>query len=52
MHVLVPGNWTVTRGHKLATHIEDEICATLADCQVFTHLESLSDPKSMDGMLN
>lgn len=48
MHVLVPGNWTVKRGHKLVTQIENEISNALADSQVFTHLESLSDPASMD----
>ncbi len=48
MHVLVPGNWTVKRGHKLVTQIEKEIYAALADSQVFTHLESITDPEAMD----
>jgi cation diffusion facilitator family transporter len=48
MHVLVPGNWTVKRGHKLVTQIEKEIFAALEDSQVFTHLESLTDPNAMD----
>ena len=34
MHVLVPGNWSVTRGHKLVTRIEKEICDALADSTV------------------
>jgi cation diffusion facilitator family transporter len=48
LHVLVPGNWTVKRGHKLVTKIELEISNALEDSQVFTHLEALSDPDSMD----
>jgi cation diffusion facilitator family transporter len=48
MHVLVPGNWSVKRGHKLVTQIENEIYSALPDSQVFTHLEALSDPDAMD----
>jgi divalent metal cation (Fe/Co/Zn/Cd) transporter len=48
MHVLVPGNWTVKRGHKLVTQIENEIYSALPDSQLFTHLEALSDPDAMD----
>ena len=50
MHVLVPGSWSVKRGHKLVTQIENEICMALVDSQVFTHLESLSDPDAMDDL--
>jgi len=48
MHVLVPGSWTVNRGHQLVTRIENELKHTIEDCEVFTHLESLSDPDSFD----
>ena len=48
MHVLVPGNWTVERGHQFVTQIENELSNAVADCVVFTHLESLSDPASFD----
>jgi cation diffusion facilitator family transporter len=48
MHVLVPGNWSVKRGHKLVSQIENEIYSALPDSQVFTHLEALSDPDAMD----
>lgn len=48
MHVLVPGNWTVDRGHQLVTQIENEISSAIADSVIFTHLESLSDPASYD----
>ena len=51
MHVLVPGNWTVKRGHKVTSEIETEISRALADSVVFTHLEALSDPIAADDVL-
>ena len=48
MHVLVPGDWTVQRGHELLDRIEADICRQLTDAVVFTHLESLDDPASWD----
>jgi cation diffusion facilitator family transporter len=46
MHVLVPGEWTVARGHALIDRIEQEIASTLPNAHVFTHLEALEDPAS------
>ena len=48
MHVLVPGSWTVNRGHQLVTRIENELNRAIEECEVFTHLESLADPDSFD----
>lgn len=48
VHVLVPGDWTVQRGHELLDKIESDIRAAVADAIVFTHLESLDDPASWD----
>jgi cation diffusion facilitator family transporter len=48
MHVLVPGEWTVSRGHELLEKIEAEVRATLPMATVFTHLEPLEDPVSWD----
>jgi len=48
MHVLVPGKWSVLRGHKLISQIENEIMLQLDECIVFTHLEALADPASFD----
>ena len=45
-HVLVPGEWTVQRGHDLLEQIESDICLALPNITVFTHLESINDPKS------
>lgn len=48
VHVLVPGDWTVQRGHELLERIEDDIRRNLAEAVVFTHLESLDDPTSWE----
>jgi divalent metal cation (Fe/Co/Zn/Cd) transporter len=47
-HVLVPGKWTVQRGHKLLEGIEAEIRKAMPSATVFTHLESLNDPASWE----
>ena len=44
MHVLVPGDWTVKRGHDLCEEIEIELHETLPETTVFTHLEPREDP--------
>jgi cation diffusion facilitator family transporter len=46
VHVLVPGDWTVQRGHDLLEQIEDDIRAAIPQSTVFTHLESIDDPVS------
>jgi cation diffusion facilitator family transporter len=43
-HVLVPGDWTVQRGHDLLEEIEREIRAAVPGGIVFTHLEPIGDP--------
>ncbi|HEY9171665.1 MAG TPA: cation diffusion facilitator family transporter [Verrucomicrobiae bacterium] len=48
MHVLVPGEWTVNRGHELLERIEADVRQALPGTTVFTHLESLDDPASWD----
>lgn len=47
-HVLVPGEWTVHRGHELAEEITRALQEALPNLVVLTHLESLSDPGSWD----
>jgi cation diffusion facilitator family transporter len=46
MHVLVPGDWTVKRGHELLEQIEADIRRAVSNAVVFTHLEPLDDPAS------
>ncbi len=43
LHALVPGDWTVERGHQLLEQIEDDIRRALPDSILFTHLEALDD---------
>lgn len=47
-HILVPGSWTVRKGHNLLEKIEFDIHKRLDKVTVFTHLEPREDPRSMD----
>ena len=46
VHILVPDDWTVQKGHDLTEEIEDEIRRAVPESTVFTHLEPLEDPSS------
>jgi len=46
VHILVPDEWTVQKGHDLTEEIENDIRAVVSDSIVFTHLEPLEDPSS------
>ncbi len=46
VHVLVPGTWSVSRGHALLERIEQEIRLAVPNAHVLTHLEALEDPAS------
>ena len=48
LHVLVPGQWSVQRGHELVERLENDIRHALAHTMVTTHLEPLEDPASQD----
>ena len=48
LHVLVPGHWSVKKGHDWAERIEADIRNTLPSTHVTTHLEPLEDPVSMN----
>ena len=47
-HVLVPGDWTVQRGHDLLEQVERDIRAAIPGASVFTHLEPAGDPKAWE----
>ena len=47
-HILVPGDWSVQRGHDLLETIEEEIRIAVPRSTVFTHLEPLEDPVSFE----
>jgi cation diffusion facilitator family transporter len=46
MHVLVPGDWSVRRGHDLVEEIERDVRAAVPNASVLTHLEAVEDPSS------
>ncbi len=47
LHLLVPGQWTVSRGHQLADEVEARIGEALG-ASVLTHLEPLEEASSFD----
>ncbi len=46
LHVLVPGVWSVQRGHDVLEEIEKEVRERFPNTSVMTHLEPLEDPCS------
>ena len=48
VHVLVPPDWSVQRGHDVLEQIEGEIRRALPPVTILTHLEPLGDPLAMD----
>ena len=46
VHVLVPGAWSVQRGHDLLEALEADIRRAVPHASVLTHLEPLEDPVS------
>lgn len=47
-HVLVPGDWSVRRGHDLLEEIEGAVRAAIPNSTVFTHLEPVEDAVSFE----
>jgi cation diffusion facilitator family transporter len=50
VHLLVPGEWTVTRGHELSEQIENELRERLPRLTALTHLEPVEDPVSYEDL--
>jgi cation diffusion facilitator family transporter len=46
LHILVPGAWTVQRGHDLAEDVEAALRERLPRATIFTHVEPAEDPRS------
>ncbi|MDA8128953.1 MAG: cation diffusion facilitator family transporter [Betaproteobacteria bacterium] len=46
-HLLVPGAWTVQRGHDWSERVEADIRATVEHAHITTHLEPKEDPISL-----
>jgi cation diffusion facilitator family transporter len=49
-HILVPGEWSVQRGHDLLENIEEAVRDAVPNSTVFTHLEPLEDPLSWEDL--
>ncbi|MBI1282821.1 MAG: cation diffusion facilitator family transporter [Thiobacillus sp.] len=47
LHVLVPGAWSVQRGHDWSERIEADIRQAVVNAHITTHLEPLEDPVSL-----
>ncbi len=53
VHIQVPGNWSVQRGHELLEMIEYQMRQEMSPVNVTTHLEPVEDPASWyDAALN
>jgi len=48
MHVQVPGDWTVDKGHDLVTQIESDLRVEFSDAAIFTHIEPLNTSLTHD----
>jgi cation diffusion facilitator family transporter len=48
VHLLVPGSWSVWRGHHLADEVEKQVRATLPNANIVTHIEPAGDPLSLE----
>lgn len=46
VHMLVPGAWTVQRGHDLSEQFEADMAKALPGVTTFTHMEPREDPVS------
>ena len=51
VHLLVPGNWTVQRGHDVAEAVEASLRQAVPRLHVLTHLEPIEDPVSFQDAL-
>jgi len=47
VHLLVPGDWTVRRGHQLAENVEIEVRKAIPNSNIATHIEPVEDSISL-----
>ncbi len=52
LHLVVPGEWQIVKGHELTKTIESEISTVFPDCDVFIHIEPMNDPAAFDDYLD
>ena len=51
VHIQVPGEWSIQRGHDLLEAIEAQIRRAVPSASVFTHIEPVEDPASWQDQL-
>jgi divalent metal cation (Fe/Co/Zn/Cd) transporter len=47
VHLLLPGEWTISADHKLADQIENQVRDTIPNSNIVTHTEPANDPLSL-----
>jgi cation diffusion facilitator family transporter len=47
VHLLVPGEWSVRKGHTLAEQVEMRVLETISNVNIVTHIEPTGDPLSL-----
>jgi cation diffusion facilitator family transporter len=52
LHLLMPANWHISRGHEITKKIESEIQSLLSESDVFIHIEPLNDSDAFDDYLS
>ncbi len=48
VHLLVPGNWSVRKGHLLAEQVERQVIETISNANIVTHIEPVEDQLSLE----
>lgn len=48
LHMLVPGEWSVQRGHDLVERVESDLVEVLEHLRVTIHLEPIGDPRAYE----
>jgi cation diffusion facilitator family transporter len=48
VHLLVPGEWSIRKGHLLAEQVEKQVIETIKNANIVTHIEPIEDQLSMD----
>jgi cation diffusion facilitator family transporter len=52
LHLLMPADWHISRGHEITKKIEGEIKCLLSESDVFIHIEPLNDSDAFDDYLS
>ncbi len=52
LHLVMPGEWQISKGHELTKLIESEISRVFPETDVFIHIEPMGDPAAFDDYLD